>query len=236
MAKMVGYACSIRYLWMKKAVELLKEGLAESEYKDKMNEYLSFEIDSPTRLRKTREILMNIWYYDKEENITAARNVALDLIDKFPDDEKAIYYCMVCITYPVFADVCRIMGKLFEFQDEVTNPTLKTKLFDEWGERGTLDATTRRITLTLKEMGILSDNVKAKYTLNKESIRSPKVVDFMLWIYMMIGSSTYYSLIELGDVSMLFPFSYKVKKEEIIQDDKFTISNFGGQMTIGLKG
>ena len=85
-------------------------------------------------------------------------------------------------------------------------------------------------------MGILSDKVKAKYTLNKQLIRSAKVVDFMLWIYMMIDSSTYYSLIELGDVSILFPFSYKLKKEEIIQDDKFAISNFGGQMTISLRG
>ena len=44
------------------------------------------------------------------------------------------------------------MGKLFEFQEVVTNPALKQKLYDDWGERGTLEAATRRITLTLKEL------------------------------------------------------------------------------------
>ena len=60
MAKMVGYACSIRTPWLKKAIEMLNENLDEAAYKQELNEYLSFEVDSPTRLRKTREILMNI--------------------------------------------------------------------------------------------------------------------------------------------------------------------------------
>ena len=67
MAKMVGYACNIKLQWLNHAVAMLDENLTEAEYKEKMNEYLSFEIDSPTRLRKTREILMNVWYYDSEE-------------------------------------------------------------------------------------------------------------------------------------------------------------------------
>ena len=67
MAKMVGYACNVKLQWLNHAVSMLDENLTEAEYKEKMNEYLSFEIDSPTRLRKTREILMNVWYYDSEE-------------------------------------------------------------------------------------------------------------------------------------------------------------------------
>ena len=114
MAKMVGYACSIRLPWLNKAVQMLEENLPEAEYKEKMNEYLSFEIDSPTRLRKTREILMNVWYYPSEE-LDATRTEARALLDKYPEQSAAIQYCMLCLTYPVFADVCKIMGKLFEF-------------------------------------------------------------------------------------------------------------------------
>ena len=40
MAKMVGYACSIKLQWLNMAVQLLKENLSETEYKEKMNEYL----------------------------------------------------------------------------------------------------------------------------------------------------------------------------------------------------
>lgn len=58
MAKTVGFACSIKLQWLNKAVQLLHENLNETDYKAALNEYLSFEIDSPTRLRKTREILI----------------------------------------------------------------------------------------------------------------------------------------------------------------------------------
>ena len=67
MAKAIGLSRKIKLPWLNKAVELLDENLSESEYKAEMNEYLSFEIDSPTVLRKTREILMRIWYYDNPE-------------------------------------------------------------------------------------------------------------------------------------------------------------------------
>ena len=35
MAKMVGYACSIKLQWLNKAVQLIKENLEEIEYKEK---------------------------------------------------------------------------------------------------------------------------------------------------------------------------------------------------------
>ena len=94
MAKTVGYACSIRLQWLKKAIQLLEENLDEAAYKQELNEYLSFEIDSPTRLRKTREILMNIWYYD-DEIINPFRKEALELIDKYPKYIVPINLCLI---------------------------------------------------------------------------------------------------------------------------------------------
>ena len=37
--------------------------------------------------------------------------------------------------YPVFIDMCKLIGKMSEFEDEITLAQLKNKLFDEWGER-----------------------------------------------------------------------------------------------------
>ena len=84
MAKRVGYACNIRLPWLNKAVQMLEENLSEVEYKEKMNEYLSFEIDSLTRLRKTREILMNVWYYPSDE-LENTRTEARVLLDRYPE-------------------------------------------------------------------------------------------------------------------------------------------------------
>ena len=56
MAKAVGLSRKITLKWLNKAYEFFSEDLTEEEFKTQMNDYLSFEIDSPTVLRKTREI------------------------------------------------------------------------------------------------------------------------------------------------------------------------------------
>ena len=233
MAKMVGYACSIRLPWLNKAVQMLEENLPEAEYKEKMNEYLSFEIDSPTRLRKTREILMNVWYYPSEE-LDDVRIEAKALLEKYSEQSVAIQYCMICLAYPVFADVCKIMGKLFEFQEEVTNSALKQKLYDDWGERGTLEATTRRITLTLKEMDILRNETKTRYILNKIPVQNEAVLNFIITQGMKLDGSSYYSYTELGNIYILFPFIYQVSKEMLMQEERYAMTGFGGEVTFSL--
>lgn len=234
MAKMVGYACSIRLPWVKKAIELLDFNLDEEAYKKELNEYLAFEIDSPTRLRKTREILMNIWYYDSDE-ITSFRAEAKELIQHYPDYIVPINLCLLYLAYPVVADICKFMGRIFEYHDEVTNATLKQKLYDAWGERGTLETTSRRVTLTLKEFGILSDATRTRYVLNKTEILPYKVVAFLIATAMKLDGNSYYTFVELTEFEVLFPFEFSVAKELLLTDERFVTTHFGGEMTIALK-
>lgn len=231
MAKMVGYACNIKLQWLNYAVSLLDENLREAEFKEKMNEYLSFEIDSPTRLRKSREIIMNTWFYDSDE-ITPIRQEALTLLKAHPECDVAIHLCLMYLAYPVVADICKFMGRLFEYQDEVTNTVLNQKLYDEWGERTTLHTTCRRVTLTLKDMGILENKTRTRYRLNKQTITNPAVVNFILSIAMKIEDSGYYPFVSLTEFDILFPFKYQVTKEQLMKCEKFSMSNFGGELSI----
>ena len=236
MAKMVGYACSIKLSWMRKAVELKEAGVNETTFKESMNEYLSYEIDSPTRLRKSREILMNVWFYEnKNEQVSNFRKDALVMLKRSPDDEVAIFYTMLCATYPVFTEVSSTMARLFQFKDEITTLELKQKLYDSWGERGTLEATSRRITLTMKELHILSASTRGKYTMTKQQIKSPSVVNFCLYVMMSIEQNTYTTFVELADYRLLFPFEYKVSKEALIEDERFVMSNFGGETPVSIR-
>src|SRR5699024_10108969 len=102
-----------------------------------LNEYLSYEIGSPTVLRKTREILMNIWVYENDYT-DSLRNEALRLIQKDSDYALTVHWCMMLAAYPVFRDMCRLIGKIGEFEEKITMKQIKQKLFDEWGERSTL--------------------------------------------------------------------------------------------------
>jgi hypothetical protein len=233
LAKIVGYACSIKLQWLNKAFQLLDDNLDEASYKAELNEYLSFEVDSPTRLRKTREILMNTWYRETETN-KFVRTDAIHLLKKYPDYAPAIHLSMIYLAYPVVADICNFMGHMFEYQDEITNAVLKQKLFDAWGERGTLDTTSRRVTLTLKELGILEAPSKLRYTLKKQNISQPEVVNFIIKVAMIIEGSTYKTFSELREFYIMFPFEYSVSKEQLMMDNSFVLNHFGGELTVAL--
>lgn len=234
MAKMVGYACNIKLQWLNHAVSMLDESLIESDYKEKLNEYLSFEIDSPTRLRKTREIIMNVWYYDSE-TITPIRQEALELLKRYPENAAVIHLCMIYLAYPVVADVCRFMGRLFTYQDEFANTVLNQKLFDEWGERGTLETTCRRVTLTLRDMGFLENKTRYHYYIKKQKIDRPDVVNFIIRVAMEVGSTGYYPLADLNSFDLLFPFEYSVTKQQLMECDNFSIGVFGGILSVSLR-
>lgn len=234
MAKTVGLSRNIKMQWLNKAVALLYDNLEETEYKSALNEYLGFEIGSAINIRKTREILMHLWFY-KDDETNDIRELGLSLIRAYPDYALPIHWCMILITYPVFADVCKLIGRISDFQEEITLAQLKQKLFDEWGERTTLFHSTDKIIMTMKDMGVLSCGKPGKYHIQKYPISNEQIVNYMLLVAIKVGGNSYYTLPDLTNIGVLFPFEYRVNKEQLITDDHFVINNFGGEITVALK-
>ena len=234
MAKMVGFACNIKPSWMHYSVQLLEENLTENEYKEKLNTYLSYEIDSPTRLRKTREILMRIWFKE-DDDYSNIRKQAVNIIKQYSDYDTTVYLCMIYLFYPVVADVSKFMGKLFEFKDEITNSVLNQKLYDEWGERETLKTVCRRVTLTMKDMGFMINESRLRYKLIKKNITKPEVVNFILTAAMQADGGSYYTFANLNNFYILVPFEYQVSKEQLMNDENFSLNTYDGQLCISLK-
>ena len=235
MAKAIGLSRKIKLQWLNKAVDLLGENLTEEEYKAKMNDYLSFEIESPTVLRKTREILMRVWFYEDDADVATMRKDALELIKKYPDYDVAIHWCMLLAVYPVFVDLSRIMGRIAELNDVITLSQLKQKLYDEWGERSTLFHSTDKIIATMKELGVISSDKPGSYMIVKHSVSKPEVTAFLIRVAMREDGNSYYSFMDLNAFDVLFPFEYKVSKEEVLSNENFIVTNFGGELSIALK-
>jgi hypothetical protein len=233
MGKMVGLSRNLKMTWLNKAVELLSEDLPETEYKDKLNEYLSFEIKSPTNLRKTREILMNLWYYENPET-QALRTQARSLIEKDTDNSLAAHWCVILATYPIFVDVSRIIGKLFEFDDEFTLQQLKQKIFDEWGERATLFHSIDKIIATMKAMDALKASKPGRYSIVKHEVKNDGVNALLASTGMTVEDKGNFTLQELRGMSYMFPFKYQIEREMLMMNDTFTITNIGGEMMVSL--
>jgi len=235
MAKMVGLSRNLKLPWLNEVARMYAEGLDENQIKDQLNEYLSFEITSPTNIRKTREILMNIWVY--ENDYTAGlRDEALRLFKKDSDYALPVHWCMMLAAYPVFQDMCRLIGKIGEFEETITTKQIKQKLFDEWGERSTLYHSSDKLIATLKALEALDSEKTGVYSIKKHEFSKSEIVNFLLYAMMKIDDAGYYSLLDLENSVYLFPFEYKVSKEAILMDERFTTGTFGGELSISLKG
>lgn len=233
MAKTVGLSRNLKLQWLNKTVELVLDELEEQEIKNQLNEYLRFEIKSPTNLRKTREILMNIWVYENEVS-KKIKSSALQIIKKHSEYELLIHWCMMMAAYPVFTDACKLMGKLLDFQDEITLNQLKQKLFDEWGERTTLFHSIDKLVATLKGFDVLICDKPGKYHVNIHKVTNPNAIAFMVYVLMLVDNGGYYTFNDISSSKHFFPFDYKLEKQILFEDDRFALNNFGGHLTISL--
>ena len=234
MAKMVGMNVVIKQGWTKKAVALLDEQLTEEQYKAALNEHLSFEIDSAINLRKAREILMRVWFRDTE-GVERLQAEGRALAVKYSDQLAVINWCMTALVFPAFADIARLMGKMFEFQDVITTTQIKQKMFDEWGETGTLQTVVEKIVGTMREIGgIISEKIGRQEPASIQ-VNNEEVISFILRVAMTLDGSSYYTFSSLTEFSFLFPFEYRMTKEQLMQDERFTLSTFDSALCAALK-
>ena len=234
MAKMVGLSRNLKLPWLNEVARLYAEGLDDNQIKEQLNDYLSYEISSPTNIRKTREILMNIWVY--ENDFTGSlREQALYLIKKDSDYALPVYWCMILAAYPVFQDMCRLIGKISEFEDTFTLKQIKQKLFDEWGERATLYHSIDKLIATMKAMDVLENKKVGVYSVKRHALVKAEIINFLIYSIMRIDNAGYYSLGDLQNSLYLFPFEYEVSREAILEDKRFDAATFGGEFSLALR-
>lgn len=231
MAKTVGLSRNIKLEWLNKTVELIKQGKTEEEIRNELNEYLSFEISSPTNLRKTREILIAIWVTTPDV-LLKIKQLALELYEDESIDNLVVHWCMILLSYPIFLDVCSLIGKLTNIQDTFTTTWLKQKLFDLWGERTTLFHSTEKILQTLKHLGVIEKERIGEYKIQSIEINNDKAIILILLTITAVNKKAYYEISELSQVPQMFPFSYSVSHEMLHNSDLFTLNNFGGKVVL----
>lgn len=235
MARAVGLSRNIKLAWLNKAATLYGENLTKDQYKEAINNYLAFEISSPTNLRKTREILMQIWFYSEDHIISANRAKAYELLCAYADCAVEIHWCMLLLVYPVFADICKLTGRIADFNETVILKQLKQKLYDEWGERSTLYHSTDKIITTMKDLGVISADKPGVYHIICREVKNDHAVMFLLYTAMKVDGGSYYSFNDLNSFNSLFPFRYNISEKILMEQDSLSINNLGGELTVSLK-
>jgi len=234
MSKMVGLARSLKIEWLNKTVDLVLEGRTAETIKEELNQYLSFEINSPTSLRKTRESLMNIWVTPSENSLDI-RTLALSHYSTLTSDKLPLHWCMLALNYPIFVDMCSLIGKIATIEESFTTAWVRKKLYESWGERSTLDVPIKNILKSLVGFGTLEKVKIGAYKIKVRQVLDEKTTRLIILTLLSLGKKAYYEIQELSGISLFFPFDYNVTHEWLYNAPEINISNFGGKTVITAK-
>ena len=231
MAKAVGLSRPIKLEWLNKTVELIKLGKPEIEIGKDLQDYLSYEIKDITNLNKTKSSLMKIWV-KVSPNAIQIRDKALICLDNEKANREAIHWCMILLAYPVFVDVCSMIGKIINIQDEFTTAWIKEKLLESWGERTTLYYSIDKILKTIKNLDAI-DNIKiGLYRAKPVTIIDNDTITVLIMTILSINEKAYYEIADISSAPQMFPFKFEVSHEWLHNSNDFSLNNFGGKVVL----
>ena len=234
MSKIIGMSRNINLEWLNETARLVLVGKSEIEIKEALNEYLFFSIASPTNLRKTREILMNIWVRVSDENIDM-KKLALELFNTNKESNKLVaHWCMMLLAYPVFGDIVTVIGKMADKQFDITMVQIKSRMFDVWGERSTLYHSIDKNIRTLKDLGVLRTIKTGLYDVKNIKIEDDKAIILIIGILLTIKDKLYMKLDELENAYEFYPFKYDIDLESLQTSRLFSFEKFGGEIAISI--
>ena len=87
----------------------------------------------------------------------------------------------------------------------------------------------------MKELGVISNVRVCVYTINKQKIKADMVIAMIIQTAVKTEDKGYCNLAELTDFNVMFPFEYTAGREQLMADERFTVTNFGGELTVALK-
>ena len=231
MASEIGILVPLKYDWMEKTVELLKDGLAPLEIKQKLREYLSFEMESPTNIRKTCTELMDTWVHVTDD-VRPIRDYALSIFSEGKCTHALLHWCLLLVRYPVFSDMSGLIGKILLFQDSFTVGWLNKRIKELWGDRNTFKKSTGVILRTMCELGALESVNTGVYSAKRRQIRSDNDLQVLTKTLLNPHMNANYEVQDLTRIPQMFPFVYDVSYEWLHSQTNFSFSSIGGRMIL----
>ena len=232
MAKMVGLSRAIKFEWLNKTVDYVLSGMSPEEIRIALHNYISFEISSKDNIRKSRDILMNLWVYPfKDDQNNHIREMAISALKNGNSDRMALHWCMLLLYYPVFVDVTGVIGKLSSMQETFSLAWLKEKIYEQWGERTTLIHSLDKIMQTIRQLGAVS-STSGIYTVNRQKIFDDQTKIILMKTVLALKLKPYYEPSELTEIPQMFPFEYDIASDIVFGSMSFELGNFGGNPVV----
>lgn len=234
MSKPVILSRYVKPEWLDLTLEYWIEHQDPKRTEERLNRYLAERIESSEILRKTREILIRTWV-EVDDSLVPLRDMGMTVYSACPVGERAaLHWTMMLASFPLFRDLCGVVGKLASLQSEFTTSQIRRRIYELWGERATLLFALEKNIRTLREFGAIRQLKAGTYERSRIVVQDQRVVEFMLYGTILGNQKLYQSIAEFERKKELFPFEFEANLDQLIQSQRIKLDRVGGELVASL--
>ena len=213
MAERIGLSKNVKLEWMELAANQHMVGKTQNEAMLVIDEKIHESITCQANVRTIRAILMNMWLKNQDWFLDAATKVFTSVS---PSERIAIHWALLLKRYPVFFDLCTVIGGLFAFRDEITLGQIRTRIFEKWGARDTLQNCLSKNIQMFKELkSIIAAGAPGAYNRNTMTLNNGSIMQLLCAAIIERSGKQYMTWEELIQHPALFPSGSKTSRRPI---------------------
>jgi len=202
-APQIGFDRFIRLNWAAKALQV-RAGLAEI---DEFDSLLDEAHSGPAAKKKTRTVLNRLWLEPRVE-LDAFAKKGIEIYRAAPATTvAALTWGMALATYPFFAKISEIVGRLTALQGDCTTAEVHRRMAEIYGEREGTRRMTNMVLQSQIDWAILARSEDRKTLTRRQPIllKSPELIQWITQA-VLVRNDRPISLSALASQPAIFPF------------------------------
>lgn len=234
MANPITFSRNLNIDWLNAVAGYRLAGVNREDAASALNELVGQRIASKDNIRKSRTLLLSIWYDNDPWFLAQAETTCRGL----PHSQwLPVHWALMLLKFPIFHDVCDVAGKLLEYKECITIAQIKQRVFEKWGARNTMLHTLPKVVQTLKDIHALEPGeVKGTYKAHAWKVSDLQSATMLTAALLASNDRQQMTWNALSQDPAIFPFEFtQVGQADIAACERLRLEKSGNEVVIRLR-
>lgn len=220
----IGFDRFIEIEWLDQIASWVAKDKPRNELHVLVDEYLSPFIKGETSLRKTKNVLFGVWVNANDKN-KAYKAQAIQLLPSCSKQERlALHWGLAIASYPFFASVVRLIGRLLRLQDDIISKELVRRSVEQHGDTESIKRATARLLQSLSAWGVLTSESKSLFnSSNRILLDNSELVTWLMASILFSSDRDKLSIDDLYSDPACFPFEINPMSFQVAQSKSLEV-------------
>ena len=208
--------------WADMALDLYITNDDQSKARKQLRSWLSKEIEGQVSARKTADQINRIWLIENDPFENLRKMAILNGLANNHRYRPFLHFGLAINVFPLFADVCRVTGRLLNLQTSCTNKDIYQRVQEKYGNPASIKRAAYRTTQTLIDWRLLTSHngdISARECLVSDST----IIEWLLTALISAQSTDRIPLVDVVKAPELLGIRFEDVRAAIRSASKLTI-------------